>query len=85
MNNPKNIIENISKEDFISTFGGVYEHSPWIAARAFEECNIYSLDELHRTMKSIVNQSSYDSKITLIKAHPDLGIKKAELKELKEE
>jgi OHCU decarboxylase len=82
MNNPKNIIENITKEDFINIFGGVYEHSPWVAESAFEQCTAYSLDEVHKIMKNIVNQSSYESKITLIKAHPDLGIKKAKLKEL---
>jgi OHCU decarboxylase len=64
------------QETFLDTFAGVYEHSPWVAEQAFEilqsggECVFETLAPL---MASIVDASSDELKLALLRAHPDLA------------
>ncbi len=66
----------MTEEEFISAFGGAYEHSPWAAKRAFAPdlnapCCVIS------AMGKIVEAASFEEKDALIKAHPDLAGKLA--------
>ena len=61
---------------FIEKFGGLYEHSPWIADRAFatgviEKCD--TVDKLHAVLKQVVTVAETELKLNLILAHPDLA------------
>ena len=58
---------------FVEAIGWVFEHSPWVAARAWEQRPFASLDALHETMTGIVALATYDEQIALLRAHPDLG------------
>lgn len=63
-------------DHFIDLYGSIYEHSPWIAKRVLENRDIERLDtveSLHRAMQQVVDTASYDQKIILIQAHPDLA------------
>ena len=78
----------MNKEDFVETFGPVYEHSPWIAEQAWEN----GLDTSHDTaenlgaaMAAIVDASDRDAKLALLRAHPDLAGKLAVQGELTEQ
>lgn len=57
---------------FVHICGLFFEHSPWIASRSWMKRPFTGLDELHHVMLEVVNQSSPDEKLALIRAHPDL-------------
>lgn len=66
----------------MARFGGVYEHSPWIAEAAWRERPFRSLSELHGVMERAVNAATGERKMELIRAHPDLAGKAAVAGEL---
>lgn len=78
-------IVGLDREQFVQRFGGIYEHSPWIAERAWER----GLDEqyndvgvLAEAMVDVLADSSADEQLLLIQAHPDLVGKAAVAGEL---
>lgn len=73
------------KDEFIATFGGVYEHSPWIAEQAWVQgpgASHDNLESLAEMMSSIVNTATKVQQLDLILAHPDLAGKAAQAGEL---
>lgn len=66
------------REAFIANLGGIYEHSPWIAERAWTHQPFESLEELHATLVTVVQQASKEEQLALICAHPELAGKEAE-------
>ena len=58
---------------FIGAFGGIFEHSPWVAERAFVERPFDSVDALHAAMAAAVDQASEDEQLALLRAHPELA------------
>ena len=58
---------------FIDTLGWVFEHSPWVAERAWEQRPFASLDALHASMARSVQEASETEQLSLLRAHPDLG------------
>lgn len=59
--------------DFVDHLGGVFEHSSWVARRAWKHRPFASLDDLHKRMTSEVEAASTAEKLTLLRSHPDLG------------
>jgi len=81
-------ISSIGKDEFINTFGGIYEHSPWVATQAWEaglNRSHDSLDSLAALLAGIVDSASTKYQLALINAHPDLAGKAAQAGELTEE
>ena len=80
-----------SKEDIIVFLGKIYEHSSWIAETLYEEYveaqgkEFTNVQEVYRAMSSIVEKSSNDQKLTLLKAYPDLCAKIESLNNLSKE
>ena len=70
-----------TKDAFVARFGGVYEHSPWVAERAFDAGPFDSVDALHAAMQRAVRDAHPDEQLALIRAHPELlgRLEKAEL------
>lgn len=66
-----------SKAAFIATYGHIFEHSPWIAERAFAHAPFANLGHLHEAFCNVLNGASMDEKLALIRAHPELGAKVA--------
>lgn len=66
-------INQTNHEEFMEITDGIFEHSPWIAKKAEKAKPFSSLQHLHQEMVTIVENSSYEEKLTLIKAHPNLG------------
>ena len=66
-------LSSLGKSDFVARFGGVFEHSPWVAERAWQRRPFASLDDLHRAMVSAVDAASREQKLSLIRAHPELA------------
>ncbi len=58
---------------FVQTVGWVFEHSPWVAERAWKTRPFASLEALHDAMVAVVASASDDEQLALLRAHPDLG------------
>ena len=60
--------------DFIARYGGVYEHSPWVAERvAGQARGIDDTSRLAELMADCVDNASRERQLALIRAHPDLA------------
>jgi OHCU decarboxylase len=69
--------------EFVKRYGGVYEHSPWIAEKCWREQPMTeNAAEIAAAMAAIVDASSVDAKLALIRSHPDLAGKLAVAGEL---
>ena len=75
----------MDRADFVSRFGGVFEHSAWIAQRAFEAHEIpghLSAEWLHHVLSGAFRSASEDERMKVLRAHPDLAGKLAVAGEL---
>ncbi|MEY2545392.1 MAG: 2-oxo-4-hydroxy-4-carboxy-5-ureidoimidazoline decarboxylase [Verrucomicrobiota bacterium] len=62
----------LDRHEFVRTLTPVFEHSPWIAARAQSKQPFANRAELHAALCDTVMKASDDEKLCLIRAHPDL-------------
>ncbi|MFN2460012.1 MAG: 2-oxo-4-hydroxy-4-carboxy-5-ureidoimidazoline decarboxylase [Candidatus Velthaea sp.] len=62
---------------FVATLGFIFEHSPWVAAGAWQRRPFPSVDALHAAMCAVVDESPPDRRLALIAAHPDLAARAA--------
>jgi len=70
----------LSRDAFVSVFADIYEHSPWVAEKAFElgqDASIDEIETLHQRMSDILLSADQQSQLALINAHPDLAGKAA--------
>lgn len=74
-----------SRDVFVARYGGIYEHSPWVADRCFAVAANVGSNELARLFAQCVNVAEHDTKLQLIRAHPDLAGRAAVRGELTEE
>lgn len=70
-------LNQMTKPEFISLLGPVYEHSPWIAEKTSKQTPFANLQDLIFTMRAIVEVAPDEAKLALLRAHPDLGGKLA--------
>ncbi|WP_211103978.1 allantoate amidohydrolase [Skermanella pratensis] len=66
--------------DFVARFGGVFEHSPWVAETALAADPAIALADipaLHAGMCAAVRAAGRDRQLALLRAHPDLAGKLA--------
>lgn len=57
---------------FLEVCGPLYEHSPWVAERAFARRPFTSREALHAALVGEVAAATPDEQLALIRAHPDL-------------
>jgi OHCU decarboxylase len=70
----------LSRGDFVKVFADIYEHSPWVAEKAFDlglDESVDDVDGLHQRMADILLSASFSAQLALINAHPDLAGKAA--------
>jgi OHCU decarboxylase len=75
----------MNEAEFVSAYGGVFEHSPWIAARAFKGELGPAHDSavgLHAALCKVFRAAGQDERLAVLKAHPDLAGKLAAAKQL---
>lgn len=70
-------VNGLDQAAFAAALGAVFEHSPWIAERAFAARPFASVDALHGAMMQAVKQSTLDEQLKLLRAHPGLAGKEA--------
>ena len=75
----------MDQETFVATFGSVFEHSPWIAERAFAD-ELGAANEtaigLYSALARKFRSASDDERLGVLRAHPDLAGKLAAAKRL---
>lgn len=70
----------LDRSAFVATFGDIYEHSPWVAERAWEAGLASDQDSpagLAATMGEVLRSASVERQLEVIRAHPDLAGKAA--------
>lgn len=70
---PLSHFNNLDRADFVSQIGWIYEHSPWVAERAWDHRPFTTVDSLHAAMDNVVGSATPEEKMSLIQAHPDLA------------
>ena len=70
-------INNYTNEQFIDLFGGIFEHSPWIAQKAASTRPFVTLQAVFDRMQNIVEEAAYEAQLALILKHPELGTRLA--------
>ena len=59
---------------FVTRFGGIYEHSPWVAERAESHLDgSEDIDAIARVLADCVDNAAVEDQLELIRAHPDLA------------
>ncbi|MEL6870468.1 MAG: 2-oxo-4-hydroxy-4-carboxy-5-ureidoimidazoline decarboxylase [Pseudomonadota bacterium] len=75
----------LTHSQFMETFSGVYEHSPWIAQTVWDgglRERHDDVDGLAQALADVVDSAGVDKGLALINAHPDLAGKAAVAGEL---
>ncbi len=75
----------LDRDAFVAQYGGVYEHSPWIAEAAWDAglpADADAPDGLARALAAVVDAADRDPRLALLRAHPDLAGKAAVAGEL---
>lgn len=65
-------LDQLGQAEFVLVVGPVFEHSPWIAAEAWNRRPFGSLERMHQTLCEVVKNAGEDRQVALIRAHPDL-------------
>jgi OHCU decarboxylase len=74
----KYTLESLNKlnlNQWKEALGWVFEHSPWVAERAWTFRPYSSIGQLHQTMLRVVNEATLEEQLTLIRSHPNLATK----------
>ncbi|CRN07561.1 2-oxo-4-hydroxy-4-carboxy-5-ureidoimidazoline decarboxylase [Pseudomonas fulva] len=70
----------LDRDAFVHAFADIYEHSPWVAEKAYDLGQLDELDNvhaLHQRMSDILLSAPHADQLALINAHPDLAGKAA--------
>lgn len=60
--------------DFVLRYGGIYEHSPWVAEQAEPYVDDHEdIEAIARVMADCVDNAAPERQLELIRAHPDLA------------
>ena len=73
-------LKEIGKQKYMQMFGGLYEHSPWIAETVWDEIqseNSIDIETFAQKLKSTVDNATQQQKLDLLCAHPELAGKAA--------
>lgn len=79
-----NELNSLSSEEFVTTLGGIYEHSDWVPQQILEQRPFPSFENLLMAMRQTVDAASDSGKFMLILEHPDLAGKLARVGALTE-
>ncbi len=75
----------MQREEFVATWGSIFEHSPWIAERAFDLELGPAHDSavgLHNALARMFRSATQGERLSVLQAHPDLAGKLAAAKRL---
>ena len=64
----------MTREEFVGRFGGLFEHSPWVAEGAWDD-GLDTADSvvLHTRMCAVLQAATHEQQLAVLNAHPDLA------------
>lgn len=62
-----------TRETFVGHLGGVFEHSPWVAERAYGRQPFATRGALHAALVDAVEEAGREQQLALLRAHPELA------------
>ncbi len=66
----------MGRNAYVAVFGGVFEASPWVAAAAWQSRPFKSDAHVVETLCEAVRNAGREQQLTLLRAHPELGVRK---------
>ena len=66
----------LSKAEFISIFGNIFEKTKWVAEKCYESKPYNNLDELVSKMMKIFENIKKERHLEILNSHPDLVVEK---------
>ena len=66
-------LNSFDRSRFVAVLGSIFEDSPWVAERAWEQRPFASVEQVHAAMVAAVHAASRAEQLALLRAHPDLG------------
>ncbi|AEF54418.1 2-oxo-4-hydroxy-4-carboxy-5-ureidoimidazoline decarboxylase [Marinomonas posidonica] len=77
------VLTTTDEAEFVTLLGSVYEHSPWVAEQLWRlklrhpASSYDDILKVQQAMRDIVDASTEEEKLILLRAHPDLAGKAA--------
>ena len=78
-------LNRIDRTTYVELLGGIFERSPWVAERSFDDRPYASIGALHAAMVAAMNRALVSEQLVLLRAHPELAGKEANRGELTRE
>ncbi len=78
-------VNELDREGFVTRYGSLFEHSPWVAEEAWRSRPFGSVEEMWRAFKDAMYAAPRERRLDLIRAHPDLAGKASVARELTQE
>jgi len=75
----------LSRDTFLKVYGGIYEHSPWVAEMVYDDKDVGDIDtvmKLFAAMRMVVDMADHGLKLSLIRAHPELAVSAAAMEKM---
>lgn len=63
----------LEQDAFVRLFGSLFEHSPWVAERAWRRRPFGTVDELNHAFTTEIFSASAEEQLSLIRSYPDLA------------
>lgn len=79
---PLDLVNTMEHDRFVAALGGLFEHTPWVAAGAWHARPFNSRTALHQALCHAMYAAPAGQQLDLIRAHPDLAGKAAIAKTL---
>ena len=69
-------VNKLSKSDFISVFGNVFEKTTWIAEKVFASKPFENFDKLSERFLDIFENEQKENHLKILNSHPELVVEK---------
>ena len=78
-------VNKLSKSDFISIFGNVFEKTEWIAQKSYDLKPYKNFEELFSKMIEVFENIEKEKHLEILNAHPNLAVEKKLTRDSKKE
>ena len=78
-------VNKLSKSDFISIFGNVFEKTEWIAQKSYDLKPYKNFEELFSKMMEVFENTEKEKHLEILNAHPNLAVEKKLTRDSKNE
>ena len=78
-------VNKLSKSDFISIFGNVFEKTEWIAQKSYDLKPYKNFEELFSKMMEVFENVEKEKHLEILNAHPNLAVEKKLTRDSKNE